>query len=523
MVITVSDSALGAGAAHRIVERGRPGRPHNHAANHLCSEEDAAPVGHNVLMGSGQDKDDAAPRGRGARADAARRRTPPRSTLAEIALRGQDRRAPDGRKLTRAERASILTIADINAPFLERARQVSRAARSPEVDWMVRQFLNPIPLSRRRGLIMPDRDLLDRALAFLRGATDVTEVAQSRLDAAVDDWTLAARERPDNPAWKRVEGTPVSLLQFRRWQDDVARAGEDLVVIPGLDVPAEFVRALRMVQQWDEILDQRGHVGERFSLREEVVRLHNWPGDQWDSGDDYASAQKRFHRRLRKARKLARDPVRDRIMMRALYLREGLLLNPVDDLEWFLAVLQFRHAFPEALEVRPELMSWRVLDWISRFARPGPAHHLEVGEADLHRLNALDALDPRDVDPDLLTGVGGPGVMIDLDEDVVTALPPGCRVRRMVVSARGPLGPDWMVYWVESEWGDSRPILDLVESEKLHPRVLFVSDGQPADLADLLRPFLAEAYEIPTNPLTAHSHLPGTATRIPDHPDAGLS
>jgi len=474
-----------------------------------------AGVRHNVLMGAGEEKQEAAARGSG--------RAASRSALAEMALRGQDRRAPDGRKLTKPERASLLTVAGINAPFLECAHQVSRAARSPEVDWMVRQFLNPIPLSRRRGPTLPDRDLLDRAITFLEGAAGAADVPGRRLTTAVDRWTLAAQERSDNPAWKQVDGTSVSLQQFRRWQDDVAHVGQDLVVIPGLEAPAEFVRALHMVQQWDEILEQRGHLGERFSLREEVVRLHNWPGDQWNSGDDYASAQRRFHRRLRKARKLARDPVRDRIMMRALYLREGLLLNPVDDLEWFLAVLQFRHAVPEALEVRPDLMSWRVLDWISRFGRPDPVRRLEVPEADGDLLDALDALDPRDVDPALLTGVGGPGVMIDLDEDVVTALPPGCRVRRLVVSARGPLGPDWMVYWVESEWGDSRPILDLVESEKLHPRVVFVSDEEPSDLADLLRPFLVDAYRIPTNPLTAHSHVRGAATRVPDHPDAGLS
>ncbi len=488
-------------------------------------------------MGATDDTGSAGARARGVDADdrqggaprgSRKRRAAARSALAEIALRGQDRRAPDGRKLTKAERASILTVAELNAPFLAAADRAAREARVPDTAWMIRQFLNPVPLSRRRGGLLPERDLLDRAVVFLEAAAeparrtrDLPRTApRPRMAAALDEWERAARSRPADPRWKRVEGTAVSLQQFRAWQDRVSAAGEDLAVIPGLVVPTEFVRALEMVQQWDEILARRGHAGERFSLREEVVRLHNWPGDQWDSGDDYASAQRRFHRRLRKARKLARDPVRDRIMMRALYLREGLLLNPVDDLAWFLAVLQFRQAFPGSLEVRPDLMSWRVLDWISRVGRAESSRRVERDEDDFGR---LDAVDPRDVDRDLLTAVGGPGVMIDLDEDVVTALPPGCRVRRLVVSARGPLGPDWIVYWVESEWGDSRPILDLVESEKLHPRVVFVSDGEPSDLGDLLRPFLPDAFEIPTNPLTAHSHSPGVVPRIPEHPDAGLS
>ncbi|MCI1641514.1 MAG: hypothetical protein LKI58_00155 [Actinomyces sp.] len=483
-----------------------------------------------------------------AAAGASQRLRRSRSSLAEIALRGQERRAPDGRKLTKAERASVLAVARINAPAGLAAADVARAARSPDVGWMIQQFHNPLLMARRRTPILPERGLLDRAVVFLENAFEAERrdrradasraqplppprsraarapgtartAPRRRLARAIDAWYRAMEERRGDPAWREVEGTPVSLGQFRAWQEALA-AGPDLAVVPGLEVPAEFVRALEMVQQWDEILEQRGHVGERFSLREEVVRLHNWPGDQWDSGDDYAAAQRRFHRRLGKARRLARDPVRDRIMMRALYLREGLLLNPVDDLEWFLAVLKFRQAYPESLEVRPELMSWRVLDRISRVGRAAPVWHADVGEDGVGR---IDAADPRGVAPDALTAVGGPGVMIDLDEDVVTALPPGCRVRRLVVSARGPLGPDWIVYWVESEWGDSRPILDLVESEKLHPRVVFVSDGQPEELAGLIRPFLSDAFEIPTNPLTAHSHNPGVVPRIPDHPDAGLS
>lgn len=456
-------------------------------------------------------------RGRGARRRTIRQTAV--SSLTEFALRGQDRRAPDGRKLSRPERASLLTLGAINRPVEEASAAVVAAAHSPDVRWMMRQLHNPILMARRWTPKTPDRDLLDRAVDFLERAAEPGAAPTHALETALDDWYQAMEARRTDPAWSRIVGTPVSLRQFRRWQDALAAQTPRLRVIPTLDVPAEFVRALDMVRQWDELLERRGHVGERFSLREEVVRLHNWPGDQWTSGDDYATAQRRFHRRLTTARGLADDPVRDRIMERALYLREGLLLNAVDDLEWFLAVLQFRAAFPEALEVRPELMSWRVLDWIARAGRQ---------DAERPPLNAedreyLDAPDPRGVPRESLTAVGGPAVMIDLDEDVVTALPPGCRVRRLVMSARGPLGPDWTVYWVESEWGDSRPILDLVESQKLHPPVVFVSDQEPSDLADLVHPYLPDAFEIPTNPLTAHSHNPGVVPRFPEHPDAGLS
>lgn len=446
-----------------------------------------------------------------------RREDARRSALAELALRGKDRRAPDGRKLSRAEREGIPVMASINQEVTGAARAVAEAAHCPDVGWLVGQFLNPVDLARRKSPKLPDRELLHRAVAFLESRHEGTrrQTPRRRLALALDTWYDAMLGRRRHRDWRRIEGVPVSLAQYRDWRDRLAAM--DLTVIPDLDIPAEFERALTMVEEWEELLERRGHTGEKFSLREEVVRLHNWPGDQWDSGDDYASAQKRFHRRLRAARRAAVDPVRDRIMHRALYLREGLLLNPVEDLEWFLAVCQFRWEVPEALDVRPELASWRLLDRVGRLGRS-------------YRTRAyddpppwIDAEDPRGVPPELLTAVGGPGVMIDLDEDVVTALPPGCRVRRLVVSARGPLGPDWSVYWVESEWDDARPILDLVESAKLHPSVVFVSDGEPSDLADLVRPFLDVAFEIPTNPLTAHSHIPGVVPRIPEHPDAGLS
>ncbi len=450
--------------------------------------------------------------------EAARASRPgPRSSIADLALHGKNKRAPDGRKLTKAERTSLPTIDALNEGINEAARTVSSIAHSPDVAWVIGQFHNPIALARHRMPKLPEPELLHRVVTRIESEFDGRErpAARPRLTRALNDWYTAMRNRRRDPRWRDVAGTPVTLQGFRAWQDRLADM--ELSVIPWLNVPAEFERALGMVQDWDDLLHKRGHTGERFSLREEVVRLHNWPGDQWDSGDDYASAQKRFHRRLDKARRLRDDPMRDRIMSRALYLREGLLLNPVDDLEWFLAVCHFRWNAPELLDVRPELASWRLFDWIDRLGRPAVDAPIETFP------EWADAPDPRDVPAEALTGVGGPGVMIDLDEDVVTALRPGCRVRRMFIGARGPLGPDWAVYWVESEWGDSRPILDLVESEKLHPRVVFVSDGEPAELAERIRPFLDVAFEIPTNPLTAHSHIPGVVPRIPDHPDAGLS
>lgn len=482
---------------------------------------------------------DNAPMGRSEWNGRARGRARRRTSLPDLVLRGRDRRAPDGRRLTKPERRSLPVLSAIDDAVVTAMGAVGEQALCTDVEWLLLQFHNPLELAQRKSPKLPARDLLQRAVDFLErrhdlltapdgaarvAGTDAAKVTGSAstparrraaLADAVDVWYDAMSARRHDPRWRDVEGTPVTMATFRGWQDRLAAM--DLEVIPTLRLPAEFDRALRMVQEWDELLHRRGHTGERFSLREEVVRLHNWPGDQWNSGDDYASAQKRFHRRLSKARRLSTDPVRDRIMVRALYLREGLLLNPVEDLEWFLAVLQFRWMVPEMLDVRPDLVSWRLLDWIARIGRGNPTRAYDDPPS------WIDAADPRGVPRDLLTGVGGPGVMIDLDEDVVTALPPGCRVRRVVMGARGPLGPDWTVYWVESEWGDSRPILDLVESAKLHPAVVFVSDGEPDDLAEVVRPFLDLAFEIPTNPLTAHSHGPGVIPRIPEHPDAGLS
>lgn len=445
-------------------------------------------------------------------------RTTRRRRLSDLALRGRDHRAPDGRKLTEGEIAALDLMPAINEDLLAATQRVAALCHRPDTVWLLHQFLNPLDLARRKSPKLPARDLLHRAVSVLEGPTDEDVTAQpqeaSDLHDAVETWCDAMRRRRTHPAWAEVSGVPVTMRAFRDWQH--ACESMPLEVIPHLSVPAEFERALALVGEWDDVLQRRGHVGERFSLREELVRLHNWPGDQWDSGDDYASAQKRFHRRLGRARALREDPVRDRIMHRALYLREGLLLNPVEDLDWFLAVCHFRWESPDTLDIRPDLASWRLFDALGRLGR---------GRG---RLSAddvpswIDAPDPRGVPRELLTAVGGPGVMIDLDEDVVAALPPGCRVRRLTMGARGPLGPDWSVYWVDSEWDDSRPILDLVESAKLHPSVVFVSDGEPSDLADLVRPFLPVAFKIPTNPLTAYSHSPGIAPHIPEHQDAGL-
>lgn len=442
--------------------------------------------------------------------------------ITDLGMHGAHKRFPDGRKLSQGERECLPLIASLNAEVVEATVRAASKALAPDTTWLLHQFLNPISLASRKGVKLPDRGLLLSAIAFLEDsvARDHPDPAcappepAEDLTAAIDEWAEAFTRRAQDKRWKDVTGTPVTREQLRNWQTRLADM--HLRIIPLIDIPAEFERALTMVEAWDDVLAHRGHIGERFSLREEVVRLHNWPGDQWINGDDYASAQKRFHRRLRKARKLSDDPIRDEIMQRALYLREGLLLGPVDPLQWFLAVCQFRWAVPEMLDVRPELMTWRFVDWVARLSTA-----TQTIDASIPRW-AHTAEDPRDVPARQLTAVSGPNLMINLDEDVVTALPPGCRVRRLIVSAQGPLGPDWTVYWVESEWEDSRPILDLVESAKLHPKVVFVSDERPDDLAELIRPFLPLAYEIPTHSLSAHSHTPGAWPSIPDHPDAGL-
>lgn len=446
------------------------------------------------------------------------------SFVLELGMHGAKKRFPNGRKLTKNERACLPVVAAINEEVRQRSAEAADLAHSPDVAWFLRQFLNPVSLASRKRATLPKRPLVNKAIAHLEALYDAHDPSippsaspstpRKKLTAALDRWEEAFARRREDPRWKDISGHPVTRLQLHDWHAELAAMKLD--VIPALSIPEEFLRALHMVEDWDDLLERHGHTGERFSLREEVVRLHNWPGDQWENGDDYASAQKRFHRRLRRARALSTDQERDAVMLRALYLREGLLLGPVDPLQWLLAVCRFRWAVPEVLDVRPELMTWRFVEWVARLATASEEESVPVPQW------VARVEDPREVPRQWLSAVSGPNLMIDLDEDVVTALPPGCRVRRLVLSAAGPLGPDWTVYWVDSEWEDSRPILDLVESAKLHPKVVFVSDSKPADLADTIRPFLDVAYEIPTNPLTAYSHVPTVAPFFPEHPDAGL-
>ncbi|PID98130.1 MAG: hypothetical protein CSA82_01050 [Actinobacteria bacterium] len=421
----------------------------------------------------------------------------------------------DGSLLTEKNLADLAVLDEINTQLFEATHEVADLAHCADVGWILGQFLDPRKMTRRKGPRLPDHDLLERTILRVENYADwrSRSTPRKKMAAALQHWVSTLDARRQHPAWEGIDPRP-SLDTFNRWQRGLATM--ELEVIPHLSLPPSFERALFLVQQWDALLDERGYKGELFSLREELVRLNNWPGDQWDSGDDYASAQKRFHRRLKKARKLAQDPVRDRVMQRALYLREGLLLDPVDDVEWFLAVCRFRWERPEVLDPNALLPSEHLVDW-------GPPR-----TADADAISAKDTCEdshlssPLDVDCDCLTVVSGPDVMIDMDEDVVSALPPGCQVQRLIVSVDGPLGPDWTIYWVESEWEDSGPIMDLVESEKLHPTVLFVSDRHPEALANLVEPWLERAFVIPTHPLSAHSHTPPSRSTFPERMDAAL-
>lgn len=427
----------------------------------------------------------------------------------ERALGGAHLRAPDGRRLTKKERACLDLVDAINAPVIAAAEAAGKVASSRDVMWLLNQFCEPLAAASRKGVKLPDVDLLMRTVARiedLRAGVDISSRAarsrpHAKLRRALENWVDAVYARRKDPRWAHVEGTPVTLARARQWR--IASATTPLDVIDSLDVSPEFLRALSMVVEWDEFLSQRGRqCGEPFSLRREVLRLNNWPGDQWKDGDDFAAAQERFHRRLRKARAASSDPLRDRVMERALFLREGLLLGPVDDVDWFLAVCNFRRTVPEALDVRVKVGAWRLFEMFSPRRVPIPTG----ADTEVPEWVCL-ADDPREVPSQFLTAVSGPPLMIDLDEDVVAALPPGCSVRRLFLSGRGALGPDWAVYWVESEWKDSRPFLDLVESAKLHPRVLFVSNAHPSDLAHVVAPFLDCAFTIPTHELSAHSRL----------------
>lgn len=118
--------------------------------------------------------------------------------------------------------------------------------------------------------------------------------------------------------------------------------------------------------------------------------------------------------------------------------------------------------------------------------------------------------------------VPGPDLTVDLDEDVVTALPLGCRVQCLIAGVHTTLGPGWTVHWVDSEWENLWPILNLVKPTRLHPQIVFVSGKQPTEPAEETRPFLDRACEILTNPPTVYSRTPGVMPIFLEHPDTGL-
>ena len=447
-----------------------------------------------------------------------------RYTLPALPVRHPERRAPSGRKLTPQERASLRTVTEIYQHAERAAGSLSRKAKSDDVRWFVAQFMNPAAMALGKEHKLPSWDLLHRAVLYLENAATGESRTELRpkLAAALDDWIDAMVKARRSKRWKDVAGHPATLEQFRNWRDRLDLL--EPVAIPELETPPEFESALARVREWDQLMWEVGHGAGGFSLREEIVRLHNWPGDQWDSGDDFARAQRRFKKRLKAARKAhGPDPVRDRVLRRSLYLREGLLLNPVDDLSWLLAVLKLRWAMPDVLDPRPENRWWRFVDRVQGLVRE------PVRDSWGRKPFWMDASSPLEVPPDKLEAVSGPGVMIDVDEDVVAALPPGCRVWRLVMSARGPLGPDWIIYWIESELGDAHTFPDLVETAKLHPAVVLVADARPSELAALVKPFLGGAFEIPTHSLAAYNHIAGASVRVAEltgafsRPDAGLS
>ena len=390
------------------------------------------------------------------------------------------------------ERAAI---AAINSPFLDAARRVCDVAQYPDTAWIIHLLCSPKDLAKRHAPQLPDFEVASQAIARIEStaADGSAPRADLRLDEPLRDglatmW-LAHEARQHDPRWRGMRETKlVTAAEVRTWYNDLTAGVRDLRILPHLPIPVAFAQAAASVATWDEWLRARGEIGESFSLLEELVRLRNWPGDQWNSGDDFASAQQRFHRRLAKARRRGRDEVCDRILNRALYLREGLLTDPINPVEWFLAAAAHTARHVEVC-----------LPWSRAHDRLAPPPL----DSDARNHPVAIASSPVDVDPRALRWVSGPDQMIDVDEDAVAALPPGCRVYRLVVSHAHPMGPDWMVYWVESDSGDATPYLDLVETAKLHPPVLFISDGQPRDLAACVEPYLDRAFTIPTHPLAA--------------------
>lgn len=411
------------------------------------------------------------------------------------------------RKLAPLTPAQQRAITQLNAPYLQAAQETMMAVHAPDSAWLLNLWCSPRDLGRRKGPQLPDQELVLRALNVIENAYTGKRrrLPRRRIRAGVEAMWMAHAQRSIDPLWAELPSANLfDATQLEQWYAQVSAPPQALHVLPAFARREPFSQAAELVSVWDQVLALRGHVGERFSLQEELTRLHNWPGDQWNSGDDYASAQARYHRRLRKSRKRSIDPIRDAVMLRALYLREGLLTDPIDPLAWFLAAAAHLTSHPQVL------LPWsrkdynflgEALDQWQQFRRR-PRASSAVAATTRVRLPKL----PTEVRAEELRFVSGPESMIDVDEDVVAALPPGCQVWRLVVSRTHPLGPDWLVYWVESGDSGAQAIMDLVETQKLCPQILWVLDSQPVDLADLVRPHLEGAFKIPTHPLAAYRH-----------------
>ncbi|MDO5720042.1 MAG: hypothetical protein Q4P05_04845 [Actinomycetaceae bacterium] len=411
------------------------------------------------------------------------------------------------RKLSPLAAEDRAVIAAINADYVQAASEAARNAHAPDTAWLISQWCSPRDLGRKRGPKLPQLDLVLQAINVIENlyTQKSRTIPRRKIREPLARMWQAHESRRRDKRWNDIRNTKnFTTPEFERWYQNLLAATANLTVIPNLPIPHSFVQASELIELWDQFLRQRGHTGERFSLQEELTRLHNWPGDQWNTGDDYAATQKRYHRRLAKARKKKYDPLRDQVMKRALYLREGLLTDPIDPLGWFLATAAYLSVNPNALlpvDKREYSRVSELLDHIQLFSQRRRGYGFTMPS-----LTSIESPgSPADIPAEQLRWVSGPHQMIDLDEDVVAALPPGCQVKRLIVSKDHPMGPDWMVYWVESEEGGARPILDLVETAKLRPPILFVSDGHPGELASLIEPQLHHAYTIPTHPLTAYA------------------
>ncbi|MDO5721492.1 MAG: hypothetical protein Q4P06_02985 [Actinomycetaceae bacterium] len=409
------------------------------------------------------------------------------------------------RKLSALSDFARDTITDLNAPYLAAAQRAASAAHAPDTAWLIRLWCSPRDLGRRRGPRLPEKDIVLAAINRIENiyTSKTRTLPRRRIREAVEQMWLAHARRADDPRWEELESSRLfEAAQLEQWYHQVEEEASKLTVLPRFTDDEVFGAAVEMVRSWDSFLATRGHVGERFSLLEELTRLNDWPGDQWNTGDDFADAQARYHRRLAKARKRGADPHRDAIMLRGLFLREGLLTDPIDPLAWFLAAAAHLAAHPQVLlpwTRKDYNLLGEALDQWQEFRR-----HPRWGRRLPRPQQRYSAALPTVLDPRQLRAVSGPNQMIDVDEDVVAALPPGCSVRRLVLSDIDPLGSDWMVYWVRTPQGEGRPIMDLVESAKLRPQILWVCDGQPAKLAALVEPLLPRAFEIPTHPLAAY-------------------